>query len=135
MRNAICTIILWGLTQLSFAEVSCVRPSLSATIYFSNGIKTDVRSAKASRAALEAALGTDYNGHALDYAIAYNETSGMAVDLAQPVLQHSGHESRHCFPIQRTIEPPIWRRNLGFKWCIQKPCICRTYAALVLQCR
>ncbi|WP_194714466.1 hypothetical protein [Noviherbaspirillum soli] len=89
MKNVICTIILWGLTQLSLAEVSCVRPSLSATIYFSNGIKTDVRSAKSSKAALEAALGTDYNGHALHYAIAYNETSGMAVDLAQTTDQRN----------------------------------------------
>jgi hypothetical protein len=95
MRNIICALFLWGLTQLSFAEVSCVRPTLSATIYFSNGIKTDVRSAKASRAALEVALGTEYNGHALDYALAYNETSGMAVDLAQASAQAGSQNNRN----------------------------------------
>jgi hypothetical protein len=95
MKNIIFAIFLWGLTQLSLAEVSCVRPPLSATIYFSNGIKTDVRSAKASRAALEISLGTDYNGHALDFAIAYNGTSGMTVDLAQASAQAGSQNNRN----------------------------------------
>ena len=69
MKNIICSFwlfsILLAVSQIASAEIQCIRPELSATLYFGNGIKTDLRSAKASLARLETEIGPDYNSHAL----------------------------------------------------------------------
>jgi hypothetical protein len=72
--------------NLSFAQ-TCPVPDKKVVIFFGNGINTEQFGATQSRDLLRFELGDTYNGQTLRYDLAYNKTSGMALDLGQSVLQ------------------------------------------------
>lgn len=109
MRAFLLMIILLASVTQVLAQNKCLRPNQAAMIYFNNGIKTDLRSAKASAKKLEAVLGPEYSNHALEYSLAYNETSGMAIDLVQATAQ-SGTQNN------RNIIRWLSARNLAPDW-------------------
>jgi hypothetical protein len=104
MKNFILALFLLILTESSLAGSICTTPELSAVIYFGNGINTTRNSATSSLDRLSKELGDDYNGHKLEYALAYNQTGGMALDLVQATIQ-SG--------IQFTSRFTLWLNGVG----------------------
>jgi hypothetical protein len=87
MKNIILALLLSTSMQLLLAANVCVIPKDSTVIYFGNGINTTRESAKTSLLALVDGLGSEYNGQNLEYAIAYNQTGGIAINLLQSEIQ------------------------------------------------
>jgi hypothetical protein len=69
------------------AQTTCFTPLQSIVIFFGNGIATSPESAKRSAVALQRTIGDSYNGQKVRYDLAYNKTSGIAVDLIQSAAQ------------------------------------------------
>jgi hypothetical protein len=95
MKNILCAFLFLIALPVTSSDFNCVKPKLTAAIYFSNGIKTDFRSAKSSLAELKAELGIDYNSHSLVYKTAYNETGGMTTDLLEATAQSGTQNNRN----------------------------------------
>jgi len=87
MRNILFCVCLYLLNPVSFAQQNCPIPDSNVVIFFGNGINTRPESADASLRILKRTLGDTYNGQTLRYDLAYNRTSGIALDLAQSVAQ------------------------------------------------
>lgn len=81
---AICFLLF---CHLSFGQMTCPVPEQKVVIFFGNGINTPFESASSSLDKLSVALGDTYNGQTLRYDLAYNKTSGIALDLGQSALQ------------------------------------------------
>jgi hypothetical protein len=82
VKNIILAWSLSLLTNIVSAVPTCTTPEPSAVIYFGNGINTDRSSARSSLSRMAKELTNEYNGQKLQYALAYNRTTGMATDLA-----------------------------------------------------
>jgi hypothetical protein len=89
MKNIILLLTLLLSTHLASANGQCVQPTAGTAIYFGNGINTSKNSATASLQNLRKELGTNHNGDELVYALAYNQTDGMALDLLQAAEQQA----------------------------------------------
>lgn len=87
MKNLFLCLLLTICVQISFADGTCKSPIDSAVIYFGNGINTTNASAQASLNRLMQEMGGEYNGQKLEYAVAYNQTGGIGVDLLQSEIQ------------------------------------------------
>ena len=104
MKHLILCVILFFLSHTIFAQQSCSPLEARATIFFGNGINTTSESAAVSRRKLQEELGSSYNGIALSYGVAYNQTDGIILDLAQSLLQAQ---------IQWSSQIMGWMNNLG----------------------
>ena len=87
MKNIIFCLCILLYTTFSLAQQTCPLPDKNVVIFFGNGINTIPESADASLRILRRTLGDTYNSQTLRYDLAYNKTSGMALDLGQSVLQ------------------------------------------------
>ena len=81
---AICFLLF---CHLSFGQMTCPVPEQKVVIFFGNGINTPFENAGESRRQLKLAVGDTYNSQTLRYDLAYNKTSGIALDLGQSALQ------------------------------------------------
>jgi hypothetical protein len=95
MKKILLAFLFLITLPVTSAEIKCIKPTLSAVIYFGNGIKTDFRSAKSSLTELKVELGFVYNSHNLDYKTAYNETGGMTADLLEATAQSGTQNNRN----------------------------------------
>jgi hypothetical protein len=86
------------------AQTQCAAAQQSLVIYFGNGIDTPRESAIRSMRALERTFGTTQNGQTLSYELAYNQTSGIAIDLIQSAGQAG---------VQFGSQVVGWLNNLG----------------------
>ena len=87
MRHILLACVLFAWLNVTFAQTSCPTPQQKAVIFFGNGIATTRESAKSSLNLLRLTIGDTYSGQSLRYDLAYNQTDGMALDLAQSVRQ------------------------------------------------
>lgn len=95
MKNIILACSLFLFMNIVSAAPTCIKPEASAVIYFGNGINTDKSSARNSLSRLAKELTNEYNGQKLQYALAYNRTTGMATDLAQASAQSGVQNNRN----------------------------------------
>jgi hypothetical protein len=100
----VLTLFVFVCNSISFAQVTCPKPQQDVVIYFGNGIDTDRESATRSSNELQRALGTTYNNATLRYDLAYNQTSGIALDLVQSIGQAG---------IQWSSQVSGWLNNLS----------------------
>jgi hypothetical protein len=100
------SVALWLMahTLVGYAQTTCPRPKQDVVIYFGNGIDTSPENAKRSQKTLQESLGTTYNGATLRYDLAYNQTSGIALDLVQSIGQAG---------IQWSSQVSGWLNNLS----------------------
>ncbi|RZI43933.1 hypothetical protein EGT07_00415 [Herbaspirillum sp. HC18] len=84
-RFLVCLLFAW--LNVSYAQTSCPVPEKKAVIFFGNGIATSEVSARNSLRLLHRYIGDSYNSQFLRYDLAYNQTDGIAADLAQSVMQ------------------------------------------------
>jgi hypothetical protein len=100
------SVALWLMahTLVGYAQTTCPRPKQDVVVYFDNGIDTDRESAKRSQKILQESLGTTYNNATLRYDLAYNQTSGIALDLVQSIGQAG---------IQWSSQVSGWLNNLS----------------------
>lgn len=85
--SSIVAVMLTFAPIISFAQTQCPAPEQEAVIFFGNGIDTTPDSAESSLNELRLELGDTYNNHKLRYDLAYNNTSGIVIDLIQAIEQ------------------------------------------------
>jgi hypothetical protein len=95
VKNIILACSLFLFMNIVSAVPTCTTPEPSAIIYFGNGINTDRGSARSSLSRMSKELTNEYNGQKLQYALAYNRTTGMATDLAQASAQSGVQNNRN----------------------------------------
>ena len=112
MRNTLLIFSLFMLVENAFATSACIAPEAASVIYFGNGINTDRDSALSSLSRLKKELTTNYNNQKLTYALAYNSTSGMGIDLAQSAAQSGTQNNRDIIRwLNGKNLIPIWFSN------------------------
>lgn len=87
MKNFVILFMLSLFFRMALASNTCIAPANTTAIYFANGINTTNASAQASLNRLMEELGEDYNSQKLEYALAYNQTGGIAIDLIHSRIQ------------------------------------------------
>lgn len=89
MKSLLLAIVALLSSPLALGNTQCIPPASKTVIYFGNGINTSIISAKSSLDRITKEIGDDLNGEELEYALAYNETEGMALDLVQASEQQA----------------------------------------------
>ena len=89
MKSILFVIFFLLAAPVAFGNTQCIAPTAKTNIYFGNGINTTIISARSSLSRLRKELGEDMNGEQLEYALAYNETNGMVLDLIQASEQQA----------------------------------------------
>lgn len=113
MWRLVLTLLLLALIENSFAASTCAIPVPSSVIYFGNGINTDRGSARNSLSLLQKELSGSYGDQKITYALAYNSTSGMSIDLAQAAAQSGTQNNRN---IIRWLNGNNLTPNWFYKW-------------------
>lgn len=80
-----CLLFAW--LNTTYAQTACPVPKQKAVIFFGNGIATSKEAAQRSLDRLHQEIGDSYNSQSLRYDLSYNQTDGIALDLAQSVMQ------------------------------------------------
>jgi hypothetical protein len=86
MKTLLLVFISLVITLPTFAQQTCTPPQ-KTVIFFGNGINTTPDEADESRDILRKQLTDTYNGQSLKYDVAYNDTYGILLDLAQSAAQ------------------------------------------------
>jgi hypothetical protein len=87
MKHIFITLLLLTVMSHSLAANVCNVPQDSAVIYFGNGVNASRESAISSVHLLMDNIGSEYNGQRLEFAVAYNQTGGIALDFLQSEMQ------------------------------------------------